>query len=61
MEEALQESEMTARALLNASTETAFLIEADGTYVDMNELIILSDKVSMDKKAGMIEKPSLEK
>jgi len=61
VEEALQESEMTARALLNASTETAFLIEADGTYVDMNELIILSDKVSMDKKAGMIEKPSLEK
>ena len=29
--------------------------------IDMNELIILLDKVSMDKKAGIIEKPSLEK
>ena len=38
VEEDLQTSEMTARALLNASTETAFLIEKDGTYVDMNEV-----------------------
>ena len=29
--------------------------------IDMNELIVLLDKVSMDKKAGIIEKPSLEK
>jgi len=37
-EEALRGSGETARALLNASTESASLIETDGTFVTMNEV-----------------------
>ncbi len=36
-EEALRESEETARALLNAPTDSAVLLESDGTIVALNE------------------------
>ena len=36
-EEALRESEETARALLNAPTESAILAEVDGTIITLNE------------------------
>jgi len=35
--EALRESEETARALLNATTDSAFLMEPDGTLILLNE------------------------
>ena len=38
VEEALQKNEKTDRALLDASTESAFLIDVDGTFVQMNEV-----------------------
>ncbi len=38
IEETLKKSEESARALLNATTESAFLMEPDGTFVDMNEI-----------------------
>lgn len=37
-QEALKEIEETARALLNATTESAFLIETDSTFITMNEV-----------------------
>ncbi len=36
-EEELRESEKIARALLNATTDSAFLMEPDGTFVALNE------------------------
>ena len=38
VEKKLKESEQTARAILNASTESAFLIKKDGTFLDMNQI-----------------------
>ena len=38
IDEKLKESEQTARALLNATTESAFLIELDGTFVAANQV-----------------------
>lgn len=38
MEIKLMESKETARALLDASIESCFLVEKDGTYIDMNEV-----------------------
>ncbi len=37
-EQALRESEENARALLNASTESAFLLKPDGTVLTLNEV-----------------------
>jgi PAS domain S-box-containing protein len=52
-EEALHQSEETARALLNATTDVAILIEPDGTVLAGNEMAARIFGTSADKLAGL--------
>lgn len=51
-EASLQQSEKTARALLNAITESALLIKPDGTLITMNELSVQRLGRSVDELIG---------
>lgn len=51
-ENKLEESEQTARALLNASTESAFLIDRKGTFLTMNEVTAKRLKRDSDEIVG---------
>ena len=52
-EEALRRSEETARALLNAPTDPALLLDPDGTIVALNEAAAKSLGKSLDELVGM--------
>jgi PAS domain S-box-containing protein len=52
IQEALRESEAMTRALLNASTASALLIEPDGTVVAMNETLAVSLGQTTDALIG---------
>ncbi len=48
----LQKSERTARALLNAPTDSALLLEPDGTITDLNEVAAIRLNLSVEEAVG---------
>ncbi|MCX7425251.1 MAG: PAS domain S-box protein [Planctomycetia bacterium] len=51
--EALRESEATTRAMIDAVTETAILVEADGTIVTLNETAARRLGIRVDEALGV--------
>jgi PAS domain S-box-containing protein len=51
-EEELRKSEETARALINASTESEFLVEPDGTIVTLNETAAIRIGKTVEELVG---------
>jgi PAS domain S-box-containing protein len=51
-EERLRDSEKTARALINAPTDSALLIDAEGTVIDINEIAAQRLKTTVDGIKG---------
>ncbi len=49
---ALQKSERTARALLNAPVDTAILLDPDGTIVDLNEVAAVRLGTTVEEAVG---------
>jgi PAS domain-containing protein len=53
IEERLEEREQTLQALLNAPTETAILVDLEGTFLAINEVAAQRFSKSVDELIGM--------